>query len=114
MPEYSYRCKKCGVFRDLNTPSNRTTAICEECGAVAKRDVEAEMAHGRCRRPKWVTENIRWSRSMGIPVKQLAEYRKKFPNSTYDDKGRLLIKSRSDKMRQARERGFVELPDNKH
>ncbi len=49
---------------------------------------------------------------MGVPVASLAEYRKKFPNSTYDNAGRLLIKSRSDKMRQANERGFCEL-DNR-
>lgn len=50
---------------------------------------------------------------MGVPVASLAEYRKKYPNSTYDNAGRLLIKNRSDKMRQANERGFVELSDNR-
>ena len=113
MPTYGYRCEKCDlVFRDLNTISNRATTDCE-CGGKANRDMDAELALSRGSRHKWVTENERWSRSMGVPTKQLAEFRKKYPNSTYNDKGHLLIKSRSDKMRQAKERGFVELSDQK-
>ena len=114
MPTYGYRCEKCDlVFRDLNTISNRATTDCE-CGGKANRDMDAELALSRGHSPKWVTENERWSRSMGVPIKQLAQFRKKYPHSTYDNKGRLLIKSRSDKMRQAKEREFVELNDNKH
>ena len=112
MPEYTYRCQDCdAVFSDLNTISSRSTSECE-CGGKADRDMDAELVAARGGRPKWVTENERWSRSMGVPVKQLAEFRKRHPKSTYDDKGRLLIKSRSDKMRQTKERGFVELNDN--
>jgi putative FmdB family regulatory protein len=110
MPEYSYRCKKCGVFRDLNTISNRATTVCE-CGAVAKRDTEAEMIHGRGRRCKQVTTNERWSRSMGVPPASLAAYRKRFPNSVYRDDGLLLNKGRKHKLQQAKERDMVELDD---
>lgn len=115
IPEYTYRCRKCdAVFQDLNTISKRATTDCK-CGSKADRDWDAELAHPVSRtRPKWITENERWSRSMGVPVKQLTEFRKRYPHSTYDGKGRLLIKSRSDKKRQMRERGFVELNDNKH
>ncbi len=116
MPFFGYRCEKCDrVFRDLNTVSNRATTDCEDenCDGKANRDMDAELMLSRGHRPKWVMENERWSRSMGVPVKQLAQFRKQYPHSTYDNKGRLLIKSRSDKMRQAKERGFVELSDRK-
>lgn len=112
MPEYSYRCRKCDiVFRDLNTISKRATSDCE-CGGKAKRDLDAELASVGSQH-KWITEKERWSRSMGVPPDQVAEFRKRFPNSVYQDDGRLLIKSRSDKLRQTKERGFVELDNRK-
>ena len=101
-------CKYCKrTFRYMSTISNREEPVECECGLRAERDVEAELAP----RPmiKLITENERWSRSMGVPQASLAEYRKKYPNSTYDDKGRLLIKSRSDKKRQMTERDMCEL-----
>ena len=111
MPEYSYRCKNCDlVFRDLNTVSKRGSTICE-CGGKAKRDIDAELAFvGRGK--KWVTENERWSRSMGVPVKQLDEFRKKYPHHVYNDKGHLLVKDRKHKLKLAKEREFVELNDD--
>lgn len=113
MPEYTYRCKKCNtVFQDMNTISKRGTTDCE-CGGKAVRDTDAELAHSRGGRHKWITENERWSRSMGVPANQVAEFRKRFPDSTYSDDGDLLIKSRSDKKRQMKERGFIELDDRK-
>jgi putative FmdB family regulatory protein len=116
MPTYGYRCEKCDlVFRDLNTISNRATTDCEDenCDGKANRDMDAELALSRGSQHKWITENERWSMSMGVPQASLAEYRKKFPNSVYNDKGDLLIKSRSDKKRQMAERGFCELDDNR-
>ena len=108
MPEYGYRCRDCNtVFRDLNTIANRSTTDCE-CGGTADRDLDAELAQSSSS-PKWVTENERWSRSMGVPVKQLAEFRKKYPHHVYNDKGHLLVKGRKHKLKQAKERGFVEL-----
>ena len=88
--------------------SDRNKPIECECGSMAKRDTEVEFAP-RGARHKWITDNERWSLSMGVPPASVAEYRKRFPNSVYNDKGRLLIKNRKDKIRQANERGFVEL-----
>ncbi|KKM93556.1 hypothetical protein LCGC14_1207200 [marine sediment metagenome] len=117
MPTYGYRCEKCDlVFRDLVTISKRNDPVdCEneDCDGKANRDKDAELALSGGSHHKWITENERWSMSMGVPQASLAEYRKKFPNSTYNDKGDLLIKSRKDKLRQAKERGFVELNDNR-
>jgi len=112
MPEYTYRCKKCDtVFQDLNTISNRAITDCE-CGGKANRDLDEELASVG-KRSKWVTENERWSRSMGVPVKQLAEFRKRYPHHVYNDKGHLLVKGRNHKLKQGKERGFVELDDDK-
>lgn len=112
MPFYSYRCRKCDtMFRDLGTISKRHTAVCE-CGGKADFDMDADLAHARGKGAKQVTENERWSRSMGVPVKQLAEFRKKYPHHVYNDKGHLLIKGRKHKLKTAKERGFVELNDD--
>ncbi len=112
MPDYTYRCNECDrIFSDMNTISKRHTSECK-CGGIANRDLDAELA-AVGKRHKWITENERWSRSMGVPVASLDEYRKKYPKSTYLDDGRLLIKSRSDKLRQMKERGFVELDNNR-
>ncbi len=115
MPTYGYRCEKCDlVFRDLNTISNRATTDCEDenCGGKANRDMDAELMLSRGSQSKWVTENERWSRSMGVPVKQLAEFRKKYPHHVYNDKGLLLVKGRKHKLKQGKERGFTELDDD--
>ena len=112
MPEYTYKCRKCdAIFQDLNTISKRHTTYCE-CGGKADRDLDEELASVG-KRSKWVTENERWSNSMGVPAGQVNEFRKRFPGSTYSDDGKLLIKSRSDKKRQMRERGFIEIDNRK-
>ena len=109
IPNYTASCKFCKkVFRYLSTISKRNEPVECECGSLAKRDVEAELAP-RGTRHKWITENERWSRSMGVPPASLAEYRKRFPNSVYNDKGLLLIKNRKDKLRQIKERDMCEL-----
>lgn len=79
---------------------------------MANRDVEAELAPREVSH-KWITENERWSRSMGVPQASLAEYRKRYPNSTYSSDGRLLIKNRRHKLQEMKARGFVELDDVK-
>lgn len=108
MPYFTYSCKKCGkTFQDLVAVSLRHNTVCE-CGALADRDEEAEIATIGTRK-KWVSENPRWSTSMGVPARQVAEFRKRFPNSTYRDDGRLLVKNDKDKLRQGDERGMVEL-----
>lgn len=112
MPNYVARCDVCkNIFKYSSTISERNDPVPCSCGQKSYRDYEAEL-NSVGDRQKWITSNERWSRSMGVPVASLAEYRKKYPNSTYSSDGRLLIKSRSDKLRQAKERGFCEL-DNK-
>lgn len=111
MPEYVATCVCGKTFKYISTITSRHTSVCE-CGRSAYRDIDAELASVG-ERKKWVTENNRWSRSMGVPPASLAEYRKKFPNSVYDDSGKLLIKDRKDKLRQMKERDFIELDNRK-
>lgn len=111
MPEYSYRCKKCDkVFQEDRTISRRNDSGECSCGGRTRRDVEIELSPRKG--VKWVTECERWSRSMGVPVKQLDEFRKRYPHHIYNDQGHLLVKGRKHKLKQAKERGFVELKDN--
>ena len=88
--------------------SERNKPVACECGSMAKRDTKVEFAP-RAPSHKWITDNERWSLSMGVPQASLAEYRDRFPNSIYNDKGRLLVKNRKDKLRQAKERNMTEL-----
>lgn len=114
MPTYSYRCEKCDlVFQDLVTISKRNDSVdceSENCNGKANRDTEAELAGSSgC---QVITDNEHWSLSMGVPASQVAEFRKKFPNSTYHDDGRLLVKNQKHKRKQGAERGMGELNDN--
>jgi len=106
VPFYGYKCKKCGNFKDLNTISGREKTQCPKCRQECDRDVEFELSVGDT---QVVTDHPRWSWSMAVPVSQLPEFRKKYPNITWNDKGQPLIKNRKDKLEQCKKRGFVEL-----
>ncbi len=113
MPHYAASCdnENCGVITDYFScidERNNCTEKCPECGGSMSRDIAAELA-GMGHFNATCKSNPRWSWSMGVPACQVNQFRKRFPNSTYSDDGRLLIKSRQDKLRQAKERGFVEL-----
>jgi len=111
MPNYAYKCKDCGNFHEINTIRNRDKAECPQCGKECDRDVEYELNSGS--ELNVVSDNYRWSLSMGVPPSQVNEFRKRFPNSTYNDQGRLLIKNRKHKLSEMKQRGFVELDNIK-
>ncbi len=110
MPEYMGKCTNCYKLHRYHSTIKDRDHCPEwcECGGTITRNVEAELESSRSTK-KWVTDNERWSISMGVPASQVAEFRKRFPNSTYNDRGDLLVKSRKDKLRQMKERDFVEL-----
>jgi len=112
MPDYIAKCSCGKTFRYSSLISKRNESTECECGLMAERDVESEFA-AIGDRHKWISENERWSLSMGVPVAQLDEFRKRFPNSTYNDKGHLLIKNRKHKLDEMRKRDFVELNDRR-
>ena len=100
-----FQCKLCSFmdeYEDFTAPK-----VCPECNSKSYTLIFNKNSIDRGKK-KQVTENERWSISMGCPPSQVAEMRKRFPNSTYDDRGRLLVKNRRDKLRQMKERGMVE------
>lgn len=111
MPSYTASCKCGRIFQYISTILGRNEPIQCECGSMANRDVEAELAVGS--RVKWVSDNPRWSISMGVPPSQVSEFRKRFPGSTYDNQGRLLVKNRKHKLQEMKARDFVELDNRK-
>lgn len=111
MPSYAASCKCGKIFQYISTISARNDPVECECGLMANRDVEAELAVGS--RVKWVSDNPRWSLSMGVPPSQVNEFRKRFPGSTYSPDGKLLIKNRKHKLKEMKVRGFAELDNVK-
>lgn len=107
MPSYTATCKCGKTFRYMSTISGRNEPTECECGLMANRDVGAELAP-RESSHKWITENERWSTAAGVPPSQVEEFRKRFPDSTYRDDGRLLIKNRKHKLYEMKRRGMIE------
>jgi putative FmdB family regulatory protein len=106
MPTYTYRCKDCDtVFQDCILMNDRNKPTKCECGGEANRDVDAELA--TMRNVKVAADTGHWSMAMGVPPGQVAEFRKRFPNSTYNDKGDVWVGNLRDKRRQQKERGMV-------
>ena len=108
MPSYVARCKKCNrVFKYLSTISARNEPVECDCGAMAERDVEAEL-NSETNTPLVIGDHERWSWSMAVPESQREEYKKKFPNHVLDEHGRVLIKNRKDKLQKMKDRGYFE------
>lgn len=85
-------------------------AVCPACGGKWYRvtfcgeQPRASVVGGHL----YEKDNTRWSTSMGVPAGQVEQFCERFPNSTYSDDGRLLIKNRADKKRQMKERFMYE------
>lgn len=103
-----YECTSCHFKKEMELGKS-LMVNCPECGSKScrvryspKNDIKSEFAN-IC-----YDDNERWSIAMGVPAHQVDEFRRRFPNSTYRDDGALLVKNRPDKLRQIRERGFIE------
>lgn len=113
------RCEVCGTHQkatyDEEGTGYRDPDACLECGGPTKHKLVEKGSENDPATSKTefvniaYSENERWSISMGVPANQVNDFRKRFPNSTYNDRGDLLIKNRPDKLRQANERGMTEL-----
>ena len=114
------KCTVCGVYQkatyDETGTGYRDPDACLECDGPTKHKlVEKGSEHDPAMKYSGefvniaYAENERWSESMGVPTNQIEQFRERYPNSTYDNRGRLLIRNRPDKLRQAKERGFIEL-----
>lgn len=105
MPLYDYKCRKCGrIFEKIESMKNYMKDQKCKCGGKGKR----VLTIGENRADELMKDNPRWSEAMGINPDQLPEFRKVFPDSTYDSRGRLLIKNRAHKLLEMKRRGYVE------
>lgn len=107
MPSYGYLCERCGNFHSINTITERNKTECPKCGRVCERDIDYELNSGS--ELEVGTDHPRWSWSMAVPPSQLPEFRKRYPDITFNDRGQPLIKNRKDKLRQMKKRDFMEL-----
>lgn len=108
MTEFTCLNKACGFQKEyLNEDEPQ---VCPDCGykwyrvrfcAEEKRDDSKGVNY-------YEQDHPRWSTSMGVPANQVNDFRKRFPNSTYSDDGKLYIKNRADKTRQRKERFMYE------
>ncbi len=54
--------------------------------------------------------NFRWSKSMGVNIRQIPEAERLYPGSHYNRRtGDLAVEHRKDKLRKIRERNLTEL-----
>lgn len=105
MPRYDYQCQKCGdIFEKIEPMKNYMKSQECKCGGKAERILTT----GECKADALMMDNPRWSEAMGINPDQLPEFKKAFPDSTYDKRGRLLIKNRAHKLLEMKRRGYVE------
>jgi putative FmdB family regulatory protein len=101
MPIYEYKCD-CGLITEVIAKRYKpsTYATCK-CGKRAKKIISLPNTD--------LKENIRYSSAMGVNPRQIKEAEKRFPGSKYDQKGRLEVLNRKDKLKKAKERGLTEL-----
>jgi len=104
MPIYCYRCPDGHLSEIFEfSPGAKPGIKCNYCGKPAKRSLSDEQVNTDC------VSRERWSDAMGINPDQIADFRKAYPDSVYDNEGRLLVKSRAHKKKLMKERGYVEL-----
>lgn len=117
------KCTVCGKHQkatyDERQTGYRDPDACLKCGGPTKHKLVGKGSENdpAVSKAEFVNiayaENERWSESMGVPSNQVEQFRKHYPNSTYSDDGKLLIRNRPDKLRQMKERGFTELGDRR-
>lgn len=103
MPIYEYICPQGHEHEELMSGYNPPDSpACPQCGAYCRRNRSAEYVHTDC------MDHPRWSEAMGVNPDQIPEAMRRFPGSTYDSEGRLLVKNRADKKKKMKERGYIE------
>jgi hypothetical protein len=100
---YEYICK-CGAIVEKvfkKTPKYRPSSYLTcKCGLRAARHLTAPSTD--------LVNNVRYSNSMGVNIRQIPEAMRKYLGSEYDHKGRLKIKNRKHKLFEMKRRRLVE------
>lgn len=102
MPIYEFHCVDCDntleIFQHKMRP--RKKVKCSKCGNMMRRIISRVNTD--------LKENIRFSNAMGVNIRQIPEAMRLYPDSEYDNKGRLKIYSRKDKLKKMKQRGVTE------
>lgn len=104
MPTYDFECEECEdiqeeFFTMKQVPSE---VVCDSCGGRSKKKFPTPMINN--------CDNVRMSRNLGYSPIQLnnpaarAEIDKHHPGAVYDEKGRMEIRNRADKLRRIKEK----------
>jgi len=111
MPLYSYKCDRCGwKFDKFSTIKARNNPKkCPKCkNFTGKRDRETEFAR-KGRFNELDAEHPRWSWALGVHPADIPEAIKVHPGAVFDEKGRMLIRNRKEKLQRLKEAKMVEL-----
>lgn len=104
---YTYKCKVCqNVFDEINDIEHRAMAVCPLCKGNSFRNMETELKTKS--NFAALMGHERWSEAMGCLPNEIPDRMKRFPGSTYDSEGRLLIKNRQHKLYEMKRRGVIE------
>ena len=100
MPIYTWKCD-CGREQEVVRPMKDydKPVVCE-CGQDMQRIISLPSTD--------MVNNVRYSNSMGVNPKRIAEMERRYPDSRYTPDGRLIVNSRKDKMKKLKQRGLVE------
>lgn len=105
MPMYEFKCRKCGNHDSVVRPMAESEKLhtCPKCGYVMFRDWAAEQGgRGHAEAATF------YSDSLGVHPSQVEEARKRFPNRTFLDDGRMAIKDYQEYKAVLKEIGFVD------
>ena len=101
LPIYSYRCEKCNEDKEQYAcGADYEKPIPCECGGTMRRTISMPGTD--------MVENIRYSSSMGCNPNKIQENMRKYPGSNYTPDGKLIVRSRNDKLKKLKQRGLVE------
>lgn len=108
MPIYTFECVDCDRPMEIVMPMSNVVSVGDtiasehcECGGKLRRTIVDVNSMNK--------ENHRWSKNLGLnPVQMndpatMKRYRQFHPDATLDKRGRLLIKSRADKLKRLNE-----------
>lgn len=101
MPIYDYKCPDCKRSKEQYArPENYEKPIPCDCGGQMCRCISLPGTD--------MKENIRYSSTMGCNPNKINENMRKYPGSRYTSDGRLIVRSRNDKLKKMKERGLIE------
>jgi putative FmdB family regulatory protein len=106
MPEYTYRCLKCGhIFDYIECIAHRNnTQVCPGCNGPAERDVEHELS----RSTQDQCDHTRYSWALGVcnpnNPEEMKVAHENHPGAEFDKMGRMIIHNRKEKLQRMKEK----------